>query len=144
LNASGPLLGGAVNGALPPRALWQFGSMIQCAQPGVNPFKYNNYGCWCGFKGSGAPVDDVDMCCQVHDRCYEASRKAPGCTAITDLPYISVYDFACSGQQVTCSGETTPRCEAAVCECDRAAAHCFAEATYNSENKNLDPNVHCR
>lgn len=34
-------------------------------------------------------------------------------------------------------------CEAAVCECDRVAAHCFAQHTYNPENKNLDPKVHC-
>lgn len=44
-------------------------------------------------------------CCKVHDKCYEASRKAPGCTAIADLPYVLVYDFTCSNQRVSCSGE---------------------------------------
>ncbi|GLD55647.1 phospholipase A2-like protein [Lates japonicus] len=115
------------SGALLPKALWQFGRMIPCAQPGVNPLEYNNYGCWC---------------CKVHDKCYEASRKTPGCTAIADLPYVLVYDFTCSNQQVTCSA-TNNKCQAAVCECDRVAAHCFAQATYNPENKNLDPKVHC-
>lgn len=30
------------------------------------------YGKWCGpgCSGPGAPVDDVDRCCQAHDRCY--------------------------------------------------------------------------
>lgn len=32
------------------------------------------YGRWCGpgCSGPGAPLDDVDACCQAHDRCYSA------------------------------------------------------------------------
>ncbi|XP_051923557.1 phospholipase A2 [Hippocampus zosterae] len=131
-----------VSGARLPKALWQFGDMIECAQPGVNPLKYSNYGCWCGFGGTGSPRDDLDMCCYVHDKCYERSRKIPGCTAIIDLPYVLVYDFTCSDNQVTCS-EMNDKCQAAVCECDRIAAHCFERADFNPENKNLDPKVHC-
>lgn len=165
-------------------------------------------------------------CCRSHDKCYEESRKAPGCAGIGELPHIISYEFACSNQQVTCSGEdalcrvraclnscgcvitllwqfiislygdpeghrTTSdksssliktflnwvfkaaeshkktwnlpnpysktilfwltcaftaindKCEAAVCECDRAAAHCFAQHPYNPEYKNLDSEVHC-
>ncbi|XP_044221543.1 phospholipase A2-like [Thunnus albacares] len=130
-----------VSGASP-KALWQFGMMIECAQPGISSLKYSDYGCWCGFGGRGTPVDEVDMCCYVHDKCYERSRKVPGCTAIADLPYILAYDFTCSNQQVTCSA-TNNKCQAAVCECDRVAAHCFAQNTYNPENRNLDPKVHC-
>uniref|UniRef100_A0A8C6UIC2 Phospholipase A2 n=1 Tax=Neogobius melanostomus TaxID=47308 RepID=A0A8C6UIC2_9GOBI len=126
-----------VNGATLPKALWQFGNMIQCVQPGVSPLKYNDYGCWCGFGGKGAPVDEVDECCKVHDNCYDAARRAPGCTAVQDLPYVLVYDHTCSNQQVTCSA-SNGKCQAAVCECDRVAAHCFAGKPYNSENKNLD------
>ncbi|XP_070689418.1 phospholipase A2 [Pempheris klunzingeri] len=136
------LTAGTVSGALLPKALWQFGEMIKCPQPGVNPFEYNDYGCWCGFGGTGTPVDEVDMCCRVHDKCYQTSRKAPGCTAIADLPYVLVYDFTCSKQQLTCSA-TNNKCQAAVCECDRVAAQCFAQTTYNPQNKNLDPKVHC-
>ncbi|XP_069562752.1 phospholipase A2, minor isoenzyme-like [Brachyistius frenatus] len=131
-----------VSSARLPKALWQFGKMIQCTQPGVNPLIYNSYGCWCGFGGTGTPRDELDMCCKVHDKCYEASRKVPGCTAIADLPYVLVFDFTCSNEQLTCSA-TNKKCQAAVCECDRVAAHCFAQATYNPENKNLDPKVHC-
>ncbi|KAM7018212.1 phospholipase A2-like [Tautogolabrus adspersus] len=130
------------SGALLPKALWQFGNMIQCAQPDVSALKYNNYGCWCGFGGSGTPLDELDECCRVHDMCYRASRKAPGCTALVDLPYVLIYDFTCSNQQVTCSA-TNNKCQAAVCECDRVAAHCFARTKYNPENKNVDPKVHC-
>ncbi|KAG9354682.1 hypothetical protein JZ751_001395 [Albula glossodonta] len=164
----------AAHGAVVPRALWQFGMMIQCTQPGVNPFIYNNYGCWCGFGGSGTPRDNIDRCCEVHDHCYRAARLLPECRPIVDVPYIKVYDFSCSNTQVSCSGnkrgDKAPRetnvfvskqfsskpdrqsllttesndvCQAAVCECDRVAAHCFAQQTYNSENKNLDRDVHC-
>ncbi|CAL8343359.1 unnamed protein product [Lota lota] len=125
-----------------PKALWQFGVMIGCTQPGTNALLYNDYGCWCGFGGGGPPVDDVDMCCKLHDQCYKASRLTPGCTAIADLPYIRVYDYTCKNQQVTCSA-SNDKCQAAICECDRGGAHCFAQAKYNPENKNLDQKVHC-
>ncbi|KAM9391514.1 phospholipase A2 [Pholidichthys leucotaenia] len=131
-----------VSGALPPKNLLQFSKIIECAQPGVNPLIYNEYGCWCGFGGMGTPRDELDMCCKVHDKCYEESRKTPGCTAVADLPYIIMYDYTCSNQQVTCLA-TNDKCQAAVCNCDRVAAHCFAQSTYNPENKNLDPKVHC-
>ncbi|XP_056144855.1 phospholipase A2 [Lampris incognitus] len=130
------------SGAMFPQALWQFGKMMLCTQPAVNPLIYNDYGCWCGFGGSGAPVDEVDECCKVHDKCYKTSRKTPGCTGIANLPYVLVYDFTCKNQQVTCSA-TNDKCEAAVCECDRLAAHCFAQATHNPNNQHLDPKVHC-
>nr|XP_057926404.1 phospholipase A2 [Doryrhamphus excisus] len=147
MNLTAPLLllvtaSCVVNSAVMPKALWQFGNMISCAQPGVNPMKYNDYGCWCGFGGTGSPLDDLDMCCYVHDKCYERSRKIPGCRGIADLPYVLVYDYTCSDNQVTCSA-TNDKCQTAVCECDRIAAHCFARAKYNPDNKNLDPKIHC-
>lgn len=51
---------GVVTGMVVPNSLLQFGKMIECVQPGVNALKYNEYGCWCGFGGSGTPVDDLD------------------------------------------------------------------------------------
>uniref|UniRef100_A0A3P8VPG5 Phospholipase A2 n=1 Tax=Cynoglossus semilaevis TaxID=244447 RepID=A0A3P8VPG5_CYNSE len=86
--------------------------------------------------------DFLHRCCKLHDHCYEASRKIPGCSGVADLPYVIDYDFTCSNRQVACSA-TNDQCQAAVCECDRVAAHCFARNTYNPENKNLDPDVHC-
>ncbi|KAM9811016.1 phospholipase A2-like [Neosynchiropus ocellatus] len=125
-----------------PRALWQFASMIRCVQPKVNPFQYYDYGCWCGLGGGGTPRDGVDVCCQIHDKCYEKSRKTPGCTAIVDLPYVLKFEYTCSNQEVTCS-DCNNKCEAAVCECDRAAAHCFAKNVYNEGNKDLDTKKYC-
>ena len=33
--------------------------------------EYDDYGCWCGPGGSGAPVDGADTCCMHHDHCYD-------------------------------------------------------------------------
>lgn len=120
-----------VSGIFQSKAVWQFAQMIECVQPDVNALAYNEYGCWCGLGGKGTPVDGVDRyvhgwrtgerlqrgsllrcvwscrCCRTHDHCYEESRKAPGCTAVEDLPYIIEYKFSCSKQQVTCSGEAS-------------------------------------
>ncbi|KAL2298543.1 hypothetical protein Nmel_015545 [Mimus melanotis] len=35
-------------------------------------------------------------------------------------------------------------CAMFICNCDRAAAECFAAAPYNPENKNLDTDKHCK
>ncbi|MBN3311811.1 PA21B Phospholipase, partial [Atractosteus spatula] len=125
-----------------PLALWQFGEMIKCTQPGRNPLDYNQYGCWCGFGGTGTPLDQVDSCCYTHDYCYKASRKLPACRPLVDLPYIKQYNFSCSGAQVSCGSSNDP-CQAFVCECDRAAAHCFAQAGYNPQYKDLDKDLYC-
>lgn len=50
--------------------------------------------------------DFLHRCCKLHDHCYEASRKIPGCSGVADLPYVIDYDFTCSNRQVACSGKT--------------------------------------
>lgn len=109
-------------------------------------------------------------CCHAHDKCWERSREQLGCNDLDSLPYLVDYDFTCSNKRVTCSGElpvTTTEafqlsappllthlclcacagsnnvCAAAVCECDREAAHCFARNSYNPEYKYLDRNTYC-
>uniref|UniRef100_A0A671UBF6 Phospholipase A2 n=1 Tax=Sparus aurata TaxID=8175 RepID=A0A671UBF6_SPAAU len=77
------------------RAFWQFGNMIRCVQPGVNPFKYNNYGSYCGLRRRGTPVDEVDLCCKVHDECYAAQMRNPRCRGFFSQPYR--YQYSCSG-----------------------------------------------
>ncbi|CAN9513521.1 unnamed protein product [Ophioblennius macclurei] len=141
MNLSAPLLllltACLASGALVPKAIWHFGGMIVCVQPGINPLKYNEYGCYCGLGGQGTPKDALDRCCQAHDNCYEQARKISGCSGLTNLPYVIDYEFNCSNKRVSCSG-SNPTCEAAACECDRVAAHCFAGVPYNSDYKNLD------
>lgn len=44
------------------------------------------YGKWCGpgCSGPGAPIDDVDACCQAHDLCY-GRRGYSSCSCDRDL-----------------------------------------------------------
>ncbi|XP_038229642.2 phospholipase A2 [Dermochelys coriacea] len=129
---------GAANAATISRALWQFRAIIKCTIPNSHPLKdYNNYGCYCGFGGSGTPVDILDRCCQVHDNCYSAAQKLSACKGLLDNPYTQLYTYSCSGTTVTCSTKNDA-CEMFVCECDRQAAICFSEAPYDPEHKDLD------
>ncbi|XP_063992616.1 uncharacterized protein LOC135170579 isoform X1 [Diachasmimorpha longicaudata] len=59
-------------------------NMVVCAT-GCNPLAYKGYGCYCGFLGSGYPVDGIDRCCWMHDRCYDAT----GCPTFSEyfIPY---------------------------------------------------------
>lgn len=42
-------------------ALNQFRKMILCVKPDSWPIlDYADYGCYCGYGGSGTPVDDLD------------------------------------------------------------------------------------
>lgn len=42
-------------------ALNQFRKMILCVMPDSSPIlDYADYGCYCGYGGSGTPVDDLD------------------------------------------------------------------------------------
>ncbi|XP_078277369.1 phospholipase A2-like [Rhinoraja longicauda] len=127
---------GDETGSIQRRNLIQFSNVIKCVQPGSKPLRtFNNYGCYCGFGGSGKPVDDLDRCCQTHDNCYGRAKKELGCKFHKN-PKAVFYKYSCSNKTVTCRAENG-RCAQFVCECDRKAAICFSKAKYNPKNKGL-------
>ncbi|NXV91362.1 PA21B Phospholipase, partial [Calonectris borealis] len=133
---------GAASAAVSPRALWEFRKMIKCTIPDSRPvLEFADYGCYCGFGGSGTPVDELDRCCQVHDDCYSQAKKLESCRFLVDNPYTKSYSFSCSSGQITCNN--TNKCETFICNCDRAAALCFAKAPYNPEHRRLDTEKYC-
>ncbi|XP_020622302.1 basic phospholipase A2 DE-1-like [Orbicella faveolata] len=141
------------------RNLWQFGNMISCAT-GRSRWDYNGYGCWCGRGGSGTPVDGTDRylteasirqvpsfslllgtpsqfytsrCCRTHDECYDRALRR-GCN-----PYWETY----TRSNCTDCASSNNVCEKLVCECDGAAARCFARSNYNSNYKGYRKHHHC-
>ncbi|XP_053267931.1 phospholipase A2 isoform X3 [Pleuronectes platessa] len=117
-------------------ALPEFRNMILCLMPDSWPIRdYADYGCYCGYGGSGTPVDELDRCCQVHDNCYGESQQYDACRPYIDSPYIEWYAYKCEeGSKTLTCGETNNACEMFICECDRKAAECFAKSTYNKEH----------
>ncbi|XP_053305764.1 phospholipase A2, minor isoenzyme-like [Spea bombifrons] len=125
-------------------SLLEFLGMLKCMIPDNEPLlDYNNYGCYCGFLGSGTPVDELDRCCYNHDNCYGEYQTVGGCKSTLQYPYMNFYSYTCVDKEVTCKNANNP-CEMFICECDRTAAICFSQATYNEENKNLDTTKHCQ
>ena len=113
------------------RSIFDFGRLIRC-QTGRNPLDYNNYGNWCGFGGSGQPVDATDRCCRKHDQCYDRLLSAGTCSSF-GLRVRSYKTNGCSRCASSNSG-----CGAGLCYCDLEAAVCFKNAlsTYDPRNKN--------
>ncbi|XP_067831275.1 basic phospholipase A2 RVV-VD-like [Heptranchias perlo] len=90
-------------------------------------WSYLNYGCWCGVRGAGKPVDGTDWCCMKHDQCYE--RLNSQCQFFH--LYVTRYSFQCtSRQQVQCTTEILgSKCKYLLCECDRQFANCISYQT---------------
>uniref|UniRef100_A0A8C5MLR6 Phospholipase A2 n=1 Tax=Leptobrachium leishanense TaxID=445787 RepID=A0A8C5MLR6_9ANUR len=98
-----------VSGRQNQRNLLQFRQIIKCTNPHSKPLEqYNQYGCYCGFGGTGTPVDELDMCCKIHDNCYGESMTVAGCKFILDNPYTEIYSYSCTDNKVTCSSNACP------------------------------------
>ncbi|XP_004637710.1 phospholipase A2, membrane associated [Octodon degus] len=99
--------------------LTQFAAMI-FLKTGKNALtSYGAYGCHCGVGGKGAPKDATDRCCVKHDCCYSRLIKRKCGTKFLN------YRFAKKGSSIICSAKQSS-CQKQVCECDKAAAYCFA------------------
>uniref|UniRef100_A0A0N4Z077 Phospholipase A2 n=1 Tax=Parastrongyloides trichosuri TaxID=131310 RepID=A0A0N4Z077_PARTI len=111
-------------------ALWNLQMMSEC-ELGYSAIIYNNYGCWCGVGGSGTPVDEIDECCEHHDKCYDAAIDAKICF---DVPYeyLDDYTWSCINKSAICSPSLTG-CGKSLCDCDKAVVNCWKK--YGKPNK---------
>ncbi|KAH8419099.1 hypothetical protein KR222_005106 [Zaprionus bogoriensis] len=105
------------------RSVLELYCIIQCAN-GCSPLYYKRYGCYCGLGGRGAPVDEIDRCCQRHDKCYLATK----CGVYVN--YFVPYIWKCHRGEPICSSRQGPwsgqhSCPGRLCECDRQLALCL-------------------
>ncbi|KAL2096957.1 hypothetical protein ACEWY4_006164 [Coilia grayii] len=100
------------------------GSMLLCLSSGC-PEDLHTHGCYCGNKGRGTPVDDLDRCCFMHQCCLDRMRYL-GCGQDRKLHA----HISCENGRAYCMGATM--CDRLQCVCDRLAAECMASAHFNT------------
>ncbi|RCN30107.1 phospholipase A2 [Ancylostoma caninum] len=81
-------------------SLWNFGRMGKCVLK-YNPFIFNHYGCWCGSGGGYDPIDELDKCCMIHDKCYDAAVDSKICSG-TLWQYVAMYKWKCVDHTAFC------------------------------------------
>ncbi|CAI2327841.1 unnamed protein product [Caenorhabditis sp. 36 PRJEB53466] len=113
---------GADATVIPPASLWNLRGMAQCVLNYSALFNYNRYGCYCGYGGSGVPVDGIDQCCKEHDECYGDSVENKICGSWS--PYVKNYGWECSNSTALCPS-TADACAAFLCECDKKVVDCW-------------------
>ncbi|CAJ0962256.1 unnamed protein product, partial [Mesorhabditis belari] len=105
-------------------ALWNLEKICEC-ELGYNALAYNNYGCWCGLGGSQKPIDGVDRCCMMHDKCYDRAVDKKLCIT-TSFEYIDDFRWQCTNNTAACEASTNA-CAAALCACDKAVVDCWKQ-----------------
>lgn len=106
------------------RGVVQLYNMVSCAT-GCDPLIYKGYGCYCGFLGSGRPVDGIDKCCKMHDICYDVAN----CPMY--LEYVVPYYWKCYRGKSLCAVDHldlggSGSCAQRLCECDRLLSECLS------------------
>lgn len=80
--------------------------------------------------GSGTlAIDATDFCCYIHDQCYgRISKEFFGCS-----PKFATYAWKGQPNYVIECTDPFGTCDRNLCECDKAAADCFANhrSTYD-------------
>ncbi|MFH4974772.1 hypothetical protein AB6A40_001481 [Gnathostoma spinigerum] len=126
------------------KAMWNIEGMSECLLQ-FSALYYNNYGCYCGFGGKGVPVDDIDRCCEQHDRCYESALECGYCYSSLSA-YVAGYDWSCEKNSsyndvLVCPDDhkyTSP-CSYAICLCDKQLVECWAKYPHDDLEKGCPP-----
>ncbi|PAV75960.1 hypothetical protein WR25_13618 [Diploscapter pachys] len=113
-------------------ALWNLEEVTECVLH-YNALTYNDYGCWCGVGGAHEPIDGIDRCCMLHDKCYDAAVDEKKCLNV-EIEYIDDYTWHCNNGTATCK-EGQSACKAALCDCDVAVANCWHQFPKPKEKK---------
>ncbi|KRZ58157.1 5-methylcytosine rRNA methyltransferase NSUN4 [Trichinella nativa] len=115
-------------------SLPNLGCMVECTAHVDGMIYYNNYGCYCGFGGSGTPVDEIDNCCKIHDECYDSAVDSGICGKWEQ--YYIWYYWQCNDGNPTCSSDKNKsKCAQALCNCDRQIAICLGKQPVPKDKK---------
>ncbi|XP_064469425.1 uncharacterized protein LOC135384135 [Ornithodoros turicata] len=106
------------------RSVVQLAGILNCVS-GCNPLRYRGYGCFCGYRGDGTPVDPIDSCCLQHDWCYSQSP----CSKLSI--YLLPYDWICITRGIAhCAYPSSlsphAHCGQQLCQCDLQFANCVS------------------
>jgi secretory phospholipase A2 len=100
---------------------------------GRSAFDFLGYGCHCGLGGKGEPVDALDTCCQLHDKCYADTSTYLQFWNLCS-PHLVGYSWDSDNGNVMCT-DNQDTCAYKTCICDKTVAECFARSAYNTGYK---------
>ncbi|XP_042336106.1 basic phospholipase A2 PLA-B-like [Sceloporus undulatus] len=100
---------------------------------------FSGYGCYCGKGGRGKPRDKTDICCYLHDCCYEGLHE------VNCHPYTDHYRYLIINSDIFCQYRNRSLCSRLACECDRRATLCFQRQAKTYSKKFLHyPAILCK